>query len=394
MTALLIGVFVDVTLEFWVLDERDVARQHHQVAARVLVLKFPSLEIGFPFQAFEKDKVGIVEQQWGASPRSDVARRVGVASTERVRARERDDVLVVEAHAIKDVSQALLRLGTRAIALVRGRQAPIWGHRRRIELVHASIRKLELWSAHFLDGYHADVRDEIRPGNIRVTLLNRFKLLHRLIEPSVTTVREFFLEPNRTTARTASVCHSIVRPGRVPRQAHHRRAEILVARHELRNIHAKRRERRLRGLHCRCSFFHSLGRRRRRRRRLGIDDNRRDARLFALGFRHKLSLRRTQRTHRHRQRHQRHQRLTTTRRHRVPHARRVLIRARAHAKKRATMSRLRCDRCRSRARDGAHRCARRRRHRQTRCRQHRRSVIGAMRCNAWPSRCDDGSSED
>ena len=99
---LVLGVHVHVLLKLGILDERDVARQHHELAAGILVLELGRLVVGRPLQALEQDEVAVVEEQRGSRPRADVPGGVGVASTERVRTRERDDLLVVDCAAFVD----------------------------------------------------------------------------------------------------------------------------------------------------------------------------------------------------------------------------------------------------------------------------------------------------
>ena len=81
-----------------------------------------------------------------------------MASTESVRARERDNLLVLEAHPAEDLAQVVAFFWTRAVADVGVGEPPVGGDGARVHLVDAAVRKLELWAAHGLDGDDADCK--------------------------------------------------------------------------------------------------------------------------------------------------------------------------------------------------------------------------------------------
>eukprot|EP00982_Pelagococcus_subviridis_P013165 31226-Pelagococcus_subviridis.AAC.4 len=91
--------------------------------------------------------------------------------------------------------------------------------------------------------------------DVRVALFDRLQPLDGFIQTRVAAVRELFLKPDRPAAVPARLGHLIIRPAAVPRESHHRRAEVGVFLHQADDVRSQRRERRF-GI-------------RRRRRRLG-----------------------------------------------------------------------------------------------------------------------------
>eukprot|EP00962_Isochrysis_galbana_P012556 scaffold3551_cov118-Isochrysis_galbana.AAC.9 len=84
-------------------DDRDVRREHHQLAARVLELHRPVPLLDGPWNSQQQREVSVCESGGGRGPRPRVARGVRVASAKGVGAGQGDDLLVVEAHAVEDV---------------------------------------------------------------------------------------------------------------------------------------------------------------------------------------------------------------------------------------------------------------------------------------------------
>ena len=107
-----LGVPLDVRLEVRVLDERHVGRQHHEgLAARVLVLLRPVPLAPAPLLRQEQAEVIVRHDRGREGPGALEARAVRVAAAQGVRARQGDDLAVVEAHAVEDGAEVRLVFG-------------------------------------------------------------------------------------------------------------------------------------------------------------------------------------------------------------------------------------------------------------------------------------------
>eukprot|EP00966_Prymnesium_polylepis_P163702 3784215-Prymnesium_polylepis.1 len=94
----------------------------------------------------QRDVELVVKLERVERPRPVEARVLRVAAAERVRPRERDNLPVVEAHAVEDEAQMVGRpVSARQVAV--GRRVPVTG---RVDATHA-VR--DPWSAHQLDGH-------------------------------------------------------------------------------------------------------------------------------------------------------------------------------------------------------------------------------------------------
>ena len=93
-----------------------------------------------------------------------------------VRPGQRDDFAIVEAHAVKDAAEMRRGVGIRAIVVgsLRVGKVTLLRALRRRRGVHASVAHVHLRPARALDGCGARELDEIRPGEVRVLLVELF----------------------------------------------------------------------------------------------------------------------------------------------------------------------------------------------------------------------------
>ena len=131
---LILGVYIDVLLEFGILDQRQVGGEHHELLAPVLVLERAGPIPLRPVDLLQEREVQVVERGRGGRPRPVVSRRGRVAPSEGVRAAERDDLPIVESHAVEYRAEVdrVGRVGPRG-AGVGVREAAVGGHRGRVE---------------------------------------------------------------------------------------------------------------------------------------------------------------------------------------------------------------------------------------------------------------------
>lgn len=108
-----LGVAVNVLLEFFVLDKSQIAGQHHQglgLAVSVLGGAVPLLPSPLLINQEAEEFVG--ENGRAEVPRTVVAGAVGVSTAERVSAAKSDHFAVIEAHATEDGADVVLALGS------------------------------------------------------------------------------------------------------------------------------------------------------------------------------------------------------------------------------------------------------------------------------------------
>lgn len=152
-----LGVALDVPFEHGVPDERHVGREHHErAAARVLVLPRPVPLLPAPLLRQQEAEVVVGDDGGGEGPGPVEAGAVRVAAAEGVRARQGDNLPVVEAHAAEDGAEVRLVLGA-------VRQAPVGGAHGYVA-VGAAGAPGDGGALHLLDGADAGEGPEVRVG--------------------------------------------------------------------------------------------------------------------------------------------------------------------------------------------------------------------------------------
>lgn len=164
---------------------------------------------------------------------------ISMAPAQCVRAGERDDLLVVEAHAIKDVADVLRRLLLAVVARVRagqaavGREALVLLGRRRLERVATTRPEANGGPAARLDSEHTGVHVQVGIRYVRVRALHRLEQRTRVLQAGVAAVFRLRLEAHRRAVRAARARLDVVRARAMPGEAHHHwrdRAAAAVAR--------------------------------------------------------------------------------------------------------------------------------------------------------------------
>ena len=103
-----LGVALDVGLELLVLNEDHVGGQHHEgLGGLVLVLLGAVPLLPLPLLLDQQAEVVVGQDGGGESPGTSEAGAVSVAAAEGVGARQSDNLLVVEAHAVEDVAEVV-----------------------------------------------------------------------------------------------------------------------------------------------------------------------------------------------------------------------------------------------------------------------------------------------
>ena len=182
-SVIILGVLLDVRLELAVLDERIVGRQHHERLGRLVLVLFPTaLVSGVPSGDTDKSILGcfiffltyllgavpllplplLVQQEGvvvvgedggGEGPGTLETAAIAMAAAEGVCSSERDDLLVVEAHAVEDASEVVLGLGSVRKTAV--------GSTGRNVLIGPAWAVGDLGAHHLLDGCDATEDPEI-----------------------------------------------------------------------------------------------------------------------------------------------------------------------------------------------------------------------------------------
>ncbi|KAI3477905.1 hypothetical protein L1887_60212 [Cichorium endivia] len=218
---LALGVALDVLLERLVLHQRHVGHEHHEALGRLVLELGRAVPLAHvPLFLHEQVEVLVGERGGGKRPGTLEAGAVGVATAEGVRTGERHDLLVVEAHLVKDVAQVV---GT----LVAVRQAAV-GSALVGSRVLAARAPGDLGTAELLDGGDTAERPEVRvgdPGELVVDLLHK---VARDAQTGVGAVVGLGGEAHGGTVGAASVAVLVVRARCVPCEAHEHGAERAV----------------------------------------------------------------------------------------------------------------------------------------------------------------------
>mmetsp|Transcript_13418 Transcript_13418/g.19181 ORF Transcript_13418/g.19181 Transcript_13418/m.19181 type:complete len:210 (+) Transcript_13418:541-1170(+) len=133
-------------------------------------------------------------------------------------ARQRNDLLVVKTHAVKDVPQVL---GT----LSGVRQTAIRCAMRAVGLVGSARRKADFRSSHFFDGNNAGQDPQVRIRDAREFLLDRFQSCAGVVQTSIGTVSCLRVETHGCTVRTSRPVFFVESSRCVPSQANQDRTE-------------------------------------------------------------------------------------------------------------------------------------------------------------------------
>mmetsp|Transcript_18296 Transcript_18296/g.47171 ORF Transcript_18296/g.47171 Transcript_18296/m.47171 type:complete len:201 (+) Transcript_18296:586-1188(+) len=140
---------------------------------------------------------------------------------------EGDDLLVVEAHAVEDVTNVLRGGGLATVASVRtgqpavGCETLVLARRRRLGRVRAPRAEPNVGSAARLDSDDTGVDVQVSVCHVRVHALDGLEQRARVVEARVAAVIRLGLESHRRAVRAASAGLHVVRSGAVPREAHH-----------------------------------------------------------------------------------------------------------------------------------------------------------------------------
>mmetsp|Transcript_18555 Transcript_18555/g.48157 ORF Transcript_18555/g.48157 Transcript_18555/m.48157 type:complete len:279 (-) Transcript_18555:78-914(-) len=157
-----------------------------------------------------------------------------MASAQSMRATERDDLLVVEAHAVEDVPEVsgVLLVG----AVVGTRQPAVWRHVAWAHGVHAAGAPGHLGAAEGPDGHDATEGVEVCVADARVGLLQGLQPGDGLVEARIPSVGELLPEADRALAGAPGLRHLLVGAGGVPREAHEGGALVDISLDQLRQI--------------------------------------------------------------------------------------------------------------------------------------------------------------
>jgi len=140
-----------------------------------------------------------------------------VAAAERVSAKQGDDLLVVEAHAIEDVADVVLALCGIGQAAI-GRAGLV------ISSVPAARAPRDLRSAHLLDGHNAGQRPEVGVSEGRELLLDGLQQVASKAQAGIGAVAALGIEAHAGAIRAAGFADFVVGAGSVPGEADEQRA--------------------------------------------------------------------------------------------------------------------------------------------------------------------------
>ena len=216
---LVLRELLDVGQELLVGLERHVGREHHEFVLRVGVLQRSVPLARLPLELREVLEVRVVPFERIVRPRAVEARPRLVAAAERVRAAQRDDVAVVEAHPVENVAEVLRTL--RGVGQSADRRAR--GARRG---VGAAEVVLDLRPARLLDRHAARERPDVGVRQLRELALDRLEYIALDAEAGVRTVFRLRREAHRRAVGAARLVGRAVRAARVPREAHRHRARV------------------------------------------------------------------------------------------------------------------------------------------------------------------------
>lgn len=169
-----LGVAVNVLLEFLVLDKSQIAGQHHQGLGLVVsVLGGTVPLLPSPLLVNQETEEFVGENGRAEVPRTVVTGAVSVGTAERVSAAKSDHFAVIEAHAAEDGADVVLALGSIGETSVRSAGGNV--------TVLAAGSPGDGRSLHFLNGADAGEGPEITVADPREFLYN-----HISIDPDYT----------------------------------------------------------------------------------------------------------------------------------------------------------------------------------------------------------------
>ena len=199
--------------EHLILHERHVRRQHHQAfRLEILVLLRPIPLLPAPLLVQEQAEIVIGDHGRREGPGPVEPGAVGMAPPQRVRAAQRHNLAVVEAHAPKDRAEVVLSLGAVGQAAVGGAEADV--------AVRPPRPPGDGGALHLLDRRRTGQRPQIRVRDPRELCFDWLEEVAGGFQPCVRAVVAFGGEPHRGTVGAAGVGGDVVGAGAVPGKTH------------------------------------------------------------------------------------------------------------------------------------------------------------------------------
>mmetsp|Transcript_28733 Transcript_28733/g.62946 ORF Transcript_28733/g.62946 Transcript_28733/m.62946 type:complete len:434 (+) Transcript_28733:487-1788(+) len=237
------GEALGVRAEGGVLQQRAVRLQHQQLrvprpllrlhqALEVAVVKLEPLARPAHAPKSARAVLGVLRLRHGAR-----AAAVLVRAPEGVGSAQRDDVHILQAHAIEDGAKMLGRRHVRKLRRIISNclversggtwQAAIGRHFGVGLRIHAPIYHVNLRSTGNVNGCGARHLKQVRVCHFRVPVLDGLEEGNSIRDTRVPVVTQFFLEPNGPI-RTPSLGVDVVITAVVPRKAHQQRGAFLA----------------------------------------------------------------------------------------------------------------------------------------------------------------------
>ena len=208
----ILGIPLHMLPEHRILHQRHIRRQHHQrLRLDILILLRPIPLPPPPLLIQQQPEVIIRHDRRTERPRALEAGAIGMAAPERVRARQRHNLAVIETHAPEYSAQ--MRLVLRPV-----REAPV-GRAKRHRLVQPARAPGDLRALHFLDGCHAGEGPEVGVGDPGELLLDGVEEVAGGFEACVGAVVAFGGEAHGGSIRPTRVGCFVVGAAAVPGQA-------------------------------------------------------------------------------------------------------------------------------------------------------------------------------
>ena len=155
-----LSVLLDPGLHGLVLDESVVGGKHHEALGLGVLVLLGSVPLAdVPLLVQEKSIVIVGQNGGGEGPGPVETRAVGMAAAESVSTGEGDDLLIVEAHAVKDVTEVLGSLGTVGKTAIRSAGGSF--------LIGAARAPGNRGTLHLLDSASTSKGPEVRVGDPR-----------------------------------------------------------------------------------------------------------------------------------------------------------------------------------------------------------------------------------